>query len=462
MSRTDFFQNYSRTSESEKCTDSQGERHSSQDQIKASKSSTISNTLSFKSTAPFTPVAIDEAHKGQVELLGDNNGRRASGVRQALSSVDMNSRSNVTLDKAFLDGVPIEACSKEIQVLTMTPASRACSDGADEDLATPLPRRKSFLLSLINSSTRPRPNYATPQMRLSPMNGYYADDTTELGPKRRPRVSQPLAQIHTILDTPKPSHTSSRENNYVHSRNDSFVSTASSHDLTVYHRANASFDPATGAQGVGRFNAGKLNSYLHGLNRRLQEENELLMSSLKDQQRTIGDLQSNRRRELSEVMEIDGAEQWLQEKEEMERATNELKYLLERKESELRDERIERQQDKDKWKGRLAEVEEGVGDIIRDLEKRATSAEQKVEELRVVETQLQDTQSDQRKAERECQDLRQRLEKAEASLESIKRRPDLIDGILGKGILPQNLQSILATNRYQMMSYGPPNHALMI
>ena len=140
------------------------------------------------------------------------------------------------------------------------------------------------------------------------------------------------------------------------------------------------------------------------------------MSSLKDQQRTIHDLQSNRRRELSEVMEIDGAEQWLQEKEEMERATNELKCLLERKESELRDERIERQRDKDKWKGRLAEVEEGVGNIIRDLEKRATSAEQKVEELRAVATRLQDTQSHLRQAEHECQDLKQRLEKTEAIL----------------------------------------------
>ncbi|KAE9383467.1 hypothetical protein BT96DRAFT_792706, partial [Gymnopus androsaceus JB14] len=67
----------------------------------------------------------------------------------------------------------------------------------------------------------------------------------------------------------------------------SFVSTASSHNLTTHHRANTSFDPAMGFGGnapghdVGRFNAGKLNTYLHGLNRRLQEENKALLERLR-------------------------------------------------------------------------------------------------------------------------------------------------------------------------------------
>ncbi|KAJ8079575.1 hypothetical protein PM082_011162 [Marasmius tenuissimus] len=69
----------------------------------------------------------------------------------------------------------------------------------------------------------------------------------------------------------------------------SFVSTASSHDLTAHPRANTSFDPALGfggrtgttSHGVGRFNANKLNNYLHGLNRRLQEENEKLVDRLR-------------------------------------------------------------------------------------------------------------------------------------------------------------------------------------
>ncbi|KAF9269220.1 hypothetical protein L218DRAFT_1072847 [Marasmius fiardii PR-910] len=73
------------------------------------------------------------------------------------------------------------------------------------------------------------------------------------------------------------------------SNDTSFVSTASSHDLTAHPRANTSFDPALGfggrtgttAHGVGRFNANKLNNYLHGLNRRLQEENEKLVERLR-------------------------------------------------------------------------------------------------------------------------------------------------------------------------------------
>ena len=60
----------------------------------------------------------------------------------------------------------------------------------------------------------------------------------------------------------------------------SFTSTASSQDLTAHPRANASFDQViglgAGGHGIGRFNAGKLNAYLHGLNRRLQEESESL------------------------------------------------------------------------------------------------------------------------------------------------------------------------------------------
>ena len=57
-------------------------------------------------------------------------------------------------------------------------------------------------------------------------------------------------------------------------RGASFASTGSSHDLTAHPRANASFDHAMGLgagwHGIGRFNAGKLNAYLHGLNWCLQ------------------------------------------------------------------------------------------------------------------------------------------------------------------------------------------------
>lgn len=66
----------------------------------------------------------------------------------------------------------------------------------------------------------------------------------------------------------------------------SFVSTASSHDLTTHAQANTSFDPLMGpaqrGHGMGRFNAGKFNSYLHSLNHRLQEENENLVARLRE------------------------------------------------------------------------------------------------------------------------------------------------------------------------------------
>ena len=40
------------------------------------------------------------------------------------------------------------------------------------------------------------------------------------------------------------------------------------------------FGPGAPGHGVGRLNAGELNNYLHGLNRRLQEEDENLIVRL--------------------------------------------------------------------------------------------------------------------------------------------------------------------------------------
>ena len=64
----------------------------------------------------------------------------------------------------------------------------------------------------------------------------------------------------------------------------SFASPVSPHDLTAHPRANASFDQViglgAGGHGIGRFNAGKLNTYLHGLNRRLHEESESLVNQV--------------------------------------------------------------------------------------------------------------------------------------------------------------------------------------
>jgi chromosome segregation ATPase len=193
----------------------------------------------------------------------------------------------------------------------------------------------------------------------------------------------------------------------------SFISTASSHDLTTHHRANTSFDPVMGlgghgGHGVGRFNAGKLNSYLHGLNRRLQEENEQLVDRLRrveDEKRAIGSMNESvsvmslnvgangggRRASAGRRVSAGGSglgdvkeeeEDWAQEKAELEEVIKVLKqevdlYLSEKEdvEAELEKERSERVRDKERWKERMGEVEKGVEGIVKELEKKVDQAE---------------------------------------------------------------------------------------
>ncbi len=198
--------------------------------------------------------------------------------------------------------------------------------GEDEPL-TPHTRRKSFLLSIVNSSVRPRLKLPTPHPRTAmPPTPSIAETisppaeglgpavnlrTAFAGATPRPRTnagrpSHPLAQAFTETTVSEDSESSSASSGAVPkvalrrasmgaavqspaydgaADRASFISTASSHDLTTHVRANTSFDPAmgfgVGAQANGRFNAGKLNTYLHGLNRRLQEENEVLIERLR-------------------------------------------------------------------------------------------------------------------------------------------------------------------------------------
>jgi hypothetical protein len=208
-----------------------------------------------------------------------------------------------------------------------------------DDLATPFSRRRSFLLSVIHSTARPRLAAGTPRpdrimeseeemeedesratavpaatpastesVAATPAPApaarpVFAGVTPLPRPRAQPRLSHPLAQAWTSTSSRVPSSGSSARasslapptvsaHTPLGSPTDaagmeraSFISVTSSNDLTTHARANASFDPlmvGLGAQGhgVGRFNAGKLNSYLHGLNRRLQQENEGLMDEL--------------------------------------------------------------------------------------------------------------------------------------------------------------------------------------
>ena len=280
-----------------------------------------------------------------------------------------------------------------------TLASVAEEDELDEVLATPFPRRKSFLLSIVNSTTRPRLTHGTPHPRLP---ATALDSSVVTTPRaafpqpngiRRPRLSHPLSQVHTFKNSPPytDSTTDNDESSPEGAGAASVVSSASSHDLTVHHRANASFDPVTGAQGIGRFNAGKLNTYLHGLNRRLQEENEHLVVKVKSLQAEIEYLQT-RTQHLSGVIEDDKAEEWGLEKENLERKIIELQQFLEEREKDLDEERESRMRDKERWKERMSEVEDGVGQIVSDLQDKLAKAEARVQSAMDTEVQLRETQ----------------------------------------------------------------------
>ncbi|KAL5492538.1 hypothetical protein ACEPAI_3985 [Sanghuangporus weigelae] len=295
-------------------------------------------------------------------------------------------------------------------------------DEAD-DLATPLPRKKSFLLSVVHSTTRPRLANPTPH----PKARY---DKAAAGPtpgpsrtfntgRNKPRPSHPLSRTSTFIPvTPLNNLQSGMEidDHLEGAASNSFVSTASSHDLTVHHRANASFDPLTGPQGVNRFNAGKLNMYLHGLNRRLQQENELLVNRIRTQQMELESVRDHAgRSELSGVMEND-AEQWVAEKESLEQKIVGTERLLGIRDKELADEQALRLYDKEKWKERMSEIEDGVGQIITDLEQRVQRAEAKAALLDDVERRLQTVHSELESTKSTNQALRQRAEQAEQML----------------------------------------------
>ncbi|KAJ7580264.1 hypothetical protein C8J56DRAFT_278799 [Mycena floridula] len=307
----------------------------------------------------------------------------------------------------------------------------------EETPLTPHTRRRSFLLSVINSTTRPRLKFPTPHPRNraafpeTPITAEStpgpSDESTNLpsafnGVTTRPRIrgarfSHPLAQNFvpspgtSDSDSPRtslapPSRWATPGPRHSSLQDGSFVSTASSHDLTTHHRANTSFDPAmgfgAGAQGgVGKFNAAKLNSYLHGLNRRLQEENEALVDKLRkleeeksspgfasqaaDSSRRLSAGGSRRvsagGNGLANVAEDVGGEGWLEEKAELEAMFEEVKEELvktaeekEAAERALEEEKEERVRDKERWKNRMTEVEQGVQKIVSDLEQRLHDA----------------------------------------------------------------------------------------
>ena len=353
--------------------------------------------------------------------------------------------------------VPIPTFTSK-QPMSTTPPDREVTDEEDaidnhmpprEDLdpTTPYSHKRSFLMDVINSTARPRPKFPTPhphrgkipdtpmheggQSSSSPstvetpapappaarFTNIFAGATPRprAGSDSRTRLSHPLAQAWTATtdtesDAEREPQPDSPGYDPLQDRA-SFVSTASSHDLTVHARANTSFDPAMGltaqGAGVGRFNAKKLNSYLYGLNKRLEDENRALaerIAGLEAEARSKGTITSPTTSSSSSVPgrfvnagrgrarvsmspgglgnveeEEEDVNDWSMEKAELEAIIQGLQGELE----ETNKEKVEyeakfnaeRALGGQRWRDRMAEVEKGVEDIVRDLEQKLDKAE---------------------------------------------------------------------------------------
>ncbi|KAI0057426.1 hypothetical protein BV25DRAFT_1892643 [Artomyces pyxidatus] len=373
------------------------------------------------------------------------------------------------------------------------PATPAQGHPDEEDPTTPYNRRRSFLMDVINSTTRPRMAQPTPHpIRAvqtpvalhmetpTPASGSSGSTNSSQDPSAagrlqaafagvtpgpRPRVrtagrlSHPLARGWTAGSESEEAGPSDAGSQSPYERA-SFISTASSHDLTAHVRANASFDPVmglgAGGHGVGRFNASKLNSYLHGLNRRLQEESETLtgavgalrrenaeldeqngvlraeMEALKEQMRSLGGRRGSAGRRVSDIgstlgnVEEDvGGEGWMEEKAEMEDALDALRTELEKCAQEredfaqtLEEERAERSRDKERWRERMGEVERGVEGIIHDLETKLQLAEAKANGADERDAEVRELERALEESERAKKYANERAEKAERMLEN--------------------------------------------
>lgn len=359
-----------------------------------------------------------------------------------------------------------------------TPAQHRDSDR--EELLTPYTSRRSFLLSLIHSTAKPRMKAGTPHPRQMIPDSPSTEDSEATPVPARPapsinlqnafagvtprpritrvagRLSHPLAQMHSApeeseSDQASPSGTwatpaAQRASPYYDGTVDraSFISTASSHDLTTHHRVNTSFDPAmgfaAGAQAVGRFNAPKLNNYLHGLNRQLQRENETLTERLRSLEEkatsVVGESSSGSgasrrvsgvsrrvsgRPSLGGVQEDAGGEGWMEEKAELEEIIEALRSEVAEQadaksglEKALKDERDGRAEDDERFKERMAEVHKRIEPMVQDLARQVDAGKEREE---AVERALKDLEQKASKLEGERDDALERAHHAERALE---------------------------------------------
>ncbi|KAF9515240.1 hypothetical protein BS47DRAFT_1391776 [Hydnum rufescens UP504] len=282
--------------------------------------------------------------------------------------------------------------------------------------ATPADRHKSFLLSLVHSTARPRFPAPTPhpQTRL-----------------RRP--SHPLAQVYTPASAER----------------DSFISTASSHDLTANVRVNASFDPTTDVGA--KFNQLKLNTYLHGLNKHLIEENKNL-TMLLEQQRAEGpsNESSTAPGMMAELMQA------LQEELAQTKAERDL----------LQQEATDADVEFEELRKGSMERSEQIRVLQREVEAGQTEAKRRTELHAVKVKQLSDG------AEAIINEVQVKLDHAEAQVESLKARltreggheaervkdaEDRVDAMRGA---KAQVEQELAKLQYELSEAKSQNHTL--
>lgn len=307
--------------------------------------------------------------------------------------------------------------------------------------ATPHSRRRSFLLSVIHSTARPtirplpgkRTRFEEPNTSIDPAATPVPNSLRSAfaGVTPRPRVSLGSG-LGRVKGTPHPlaagiipeeesesdsSPSSLRVSSIPHhlavtplrsdihfegAENQSYISTASSHDLTTHHPANASFDPLMmpgGAGAVGRLNKGKLNTYLYGLNRRLEEENKALLERITALEGSGGSNDGDSQQSTSHAggrrsssafagganMLGDVAEEaWMEEKIELEAEIEELKAAALEAHSAAQAAELELEEvevkEKDRWKQKMAELEKGVERIVGDLEHKLKDAERQLDD----------------------------------------------------------------------------------
>ena len=290
------------------------------------------------------------------------------------------------------------------RVQLVTPAPVRTPAAPADSLTTPSMHRREFLMSLVETNVRPRLNaQPTPQ---------------PIPPFMTPRSPHPLSQVYTVGNTSSDSSAAPARDL---GPDDTIMSTGSAHDLTVHRRANASFDPATAGRGAAsslaaaaRFDQQKLNTYLHALNRQLTEENRRLTEQLGMQDRSRQHANSilvERSRHLIDIAEPDAASETFVNAmtEDLAAAERETATVRE----ELAEEKELRAKDGEVYQERLANVQQGVEQIILDLENRLEDARIEVKDAQVAVQTLE--------SERDV--LVAKVERAEARAASRQDQP---------------------------------------